>query len=200
VHIEMPAGSQLRGTVGSAALRCDGRIGECRFKSQMGDIELKETDGLYLEAGGSDITVGRVNGRAEVIVGSGTVRMAEIDGLSVIKNTNGDVWVGVAGDDTLLTAANGSVSLDRALGSVEGKAATGSIRLGEVQRGSVGVETGVGELEVGIREGTAARLDLRTRRGSVRNSLSSADGPVASEETAEVRARTNMGDIVIRRS
>ncbi|MBL1120804.1 DUF4097 family beta strand repeat protein [Streptomyces sp. 110] len=200
VCIEMPAGSQLRGTVGSAALRCDGRLALCHFKSGMGDIELDETDSLYLEATSSDITVRRVHGRAEVILGSGAVRLAEIDGPSVIKNTNGDVWVGVAHDDARLTAANGSVSLDRAHGSVEVKVANGSIGLGEVQRGSIGIETGVGELEVGIREGTAARLDLRTRRGTVRNYLTSIDGPMPTEETVEVRARTSMGDIVIRRA
>ncbi|WP_369202012.1 DUF4097 domain-containing protein [Streptomyces sp. PU-14G] len=200
VRVELPAGSQLRGTVGFAALRCEGRLGECRFKSGMGDVELEETDGLHLEAGSSDLTVHRVNGRAEVILGSGTARLAEILGPGVVKNSNGDLWIGEARDDVWLTAANGWVSLDRAHGSVQAKAANGSIRLGEVRRGSIGIETGVGELEVGIREGTAARLDLRTRRGTVRNSLTSADGPMSAEETAEVRARTTIGDIVIRRA
>ncbi|UNS95163.1 DUF4097 domain-containing protein [Streptomyces tubbatahanensis] len=200
VHIEMPAGSQLRGTVGSAALRCEGRLGACRFKSGVGDVELEETGALSLETGSGDISVSRVNGRAEVVLGSGSARLAEIAGPGVVKNSNGDLWVGVARDEVWLTAANGWVSVDRAHGSVQAKAANGSIRLGEVRRGSIGVETGVGELEVGIREGTAARLDLRTRRGTVRNSLTSVDGPTPAEETAEVRARTTLGDIVIRRA
>ena len=200
VVLEMPAGSQLQGVVGSAALRCDGRLGECRLKSAMGDIELEETGGLFLEAGSSDVTIGRATGRVEVVLGSGTARLARIDGPSVVKNTNGDVWIGVARQDALLTAANGSIALDQAQASVEAKAANGSIRIGEVQRGTVGVQTGVGELEVGVREGTAARLDLRTRRGGVRNSLTAADGPGPAEETAVVRARTTMGDIIIRRA
>ncbi|MEU5836172.1 DUF4097 family beta strand repeat-containing protein [Streptomyces diacarni] len=200
VRVELPAGSQLRGTVGSAALRCEGLLGACRFKSGVGDVKLEETGGLSLEAGSGDISVSRVNGRAEIVLGSGSAWLAEIAGPGVVKNSNGDLWVGVARDEVWLTAANGWVSVDRAHGSVQAKAANGSIRLAEVRRGSIGVETGVGDLEVGIREGTAARLDLRTRRGTVRNSLTSVDGPTSAEESAEVRARTTLGDIVIRRA
>jgi DUF4097 and DUF4098 domain-containing protein YvlB len=200
VHIEIPTGSQLRGTVNAAALRCEGRLGACRIKSGIGDIELDETDSLQLDASSSDVTVGRVNGHAEVILGHGLARVAEIDGSAVVKNTNGDVWIGLAHGDAWLTAGNGSVTLDRAHASVEAKAANGSIRVGEIVRGSVSIETGIGELEIGIREGTAARLDLRTRRGAVRNSLTSTEGPQPADETVDVRARTSVGDIVVRRS
>jgi hypothetical protein len=58
----------------------------------------------------------------------------------------------------------------------------------------------MGELEVGIREGTAALLDVRSQYGNVRNFLTASDGPKASDQTVEVRARTSYGDIVIRRS
>lgn len=56
-----------------------------------------------------------------------------------------------------------------------------------------------GAIEVGIRESTAAWLDVHTVVGTVRNSLGSADGPGDSAETVEVRARTTVGDIVIHR-
>lgn len=200
VHIELPAGSQLRGTVTSAALRCEGRLGACWFKTGMGDIELTETGELHVEAGISDIVVERVNGQAEVIVGSGTARLVEVVSTTVVKNTNGDIWVGLAHGDASLTAGNGPISVDQAEASVVARAANGSIRVGGIARGSTSVETGVGELELGIRAGTAARLDVRTRRGSVRNGLTSADGPESTEETAQVRGRTSLGDILIRRS
>lgn len=200
VLIELPEGSDVRGTVSLAAFYCEGRLGGCWFKSGIGDVQLDETDALHVDASSGDITVGRVRGHAEVVLGSGAVRIREIDDSSVIKNTNGDIWVGAAQDDMRLKAANGSICVVRAGASVEAKTANGSIRVGEVARGTVGIETGFGELEVGIREGTAARIDLRTRRGSVRNSLTSAGGPQPSEEIAEVRARTSLGDIVIRRA
>jgi hypothetical protein len=53
---------------------------------------------------------------------------------------------------------------------------------------------------VGIREGTAAMLDVRSAFGSVRNSLTASDGPQPSDQKVELRARTSFGDIVIHRS
>jgi hypothetical protein len=66
-------------------------------------------------------------------------------------------------------------------------------------RGSVVLETGVGDVEVGIREGTAAWLDVSSRLGKLHNALESAGAPGSSAEKVEVRARTSVGDIVVRR-
>jgi hypothetical protein len=73
------------------------------------------------------------------------------------------------------------------------------VRLGEVVRGSVVLETRLGDLEVGIPEGTAAWLDLRAAAGKVHNALDAAEAPERSAETVEVRARTSAGSVVIRR-
>jgi DUF4097 and DUF4098 domain-containing protein YvlB len=127
------------------------------------------------------------------------VRLRELDSSAVIKNSNGDTWVGVAGGDLRLNAANGSIAVDLAQASVGAKSANGDVRLGEVVRGSVVLETKIGDLEVGIREGTAAWLDVNSRFGHVRNGLDAADGPEASAETVEVRARTSVGEVVVRR-
>ena len=47
----------------------------------------------------------------------------------------------------------------------------------EVVRGSVVLETKIGDLEVGIREGTAAWLDVSSRHGRVHNALETTDSP-----------------------
>ena len=127
------------------------------------------------------------------------MRLRELDGGAVIKNSNGDTWVGVASGDLRVNAANGSIAVDLAQASVVAKSANGDVRLGEVVRGSVVLETAIGDLEVGIREGTAAWLDVSSRVGRVHNALDAADAPEPSAETVEVRARTSVGDIVIRR-
>ena len=74
------------------------------------------------------------------------------------------------------------------------------LRLGEVARGSVVLETANGDLEIGIAEGTAAWLQVNTGFGQVRNLLDEAARPTESDETVEVRGRTSYGDITIRRS
>ena len=105
-----------------------------------------------------------------------------------------------ASDGDVCSAANGDITVDRALSAVIAKTANGAVRIGEVVRGAIELGTANGELEVGIRHGTAAMLDVRSQFGSVRNSLTATDGPQASDQRVEVRARTSFGDIVIRRS
>ena len=66
-------------------------------------------------------------------------------------------------------------------------------------RGGQVLETKIGDLEVGIREGTAAWLDVHSRFGQLHNSLEAADTPEKAAATVDVRARTSVGEIVIRR-
>ena len=41
VRIELPAGSDIRGEAGVAALRTSGRLGDCRFKTGLGEIRVE---------------------------------------------------------------------------------------------------------------------------------------------------------------
>jgi hypothetical protein len=62
------------------------------------------------------------------------------------------------------------------------------------------VQTSYGGIEIGIRHGSAAWLELSSRRGRVHNALEATDGPAQDDDTVEVRASTNWGDILIRRA
>ena len=199
VTVELPAGSHVRGAVGLGDVICDGRLGDCRIKTGVGRIRLADTDALELRTGAGDISVEHATGRAEVTAGSGDVRLGELDRSAVIKNSNGDTWIGVAAGDLRVNAANGSIAVDLAQAGVGAKSANGDVRLGEVVRGSVVLETKIGDLEVGIREGSAAWLDVAAHFGKVHNALTATDAPETSDETVEVRARTSVGEIVIRR-
>lgn len=199
VTIELPAGSQVYGSGQLTDFRCDGPLGDCQIKTGMGHIQLDRASALSLKTGIGDISVERAAGHAEVTAGSGDVRLRELDGSAVIKNSNGDTWVGIARGDVRLHAANGSIAIDVAHTSVVAKAANGDVRLGEVVRGSVVLETQLGDVEVGIPEGTPAWLDVRATTGKVHNELDGAQAPEPSAETVEVRARTAVGEIAIRR-
>jgi DUF4097 and DUF4098 domain-containing protein YvlB len=118
----------------------------------------------------------------------------------VIKNSNGDTVVGEVTGDLRVKSANGRISVDRADASVVVKTANGNIRISEVVNGAIVLETAAGELEVGIREGTAAWLDVSSRYGRVRNSLDETNSPEQSEARVEIRARTSYGDILIHRA
>jgi hypothetical protein len=200
VQVELPAGSQLRGETGVAALRCRGRLGECRYKTGIGDIQLDRAGAVQLRTGVGDITVERAGGDAELTTGSGSLRIDGIDGTAVVKNSNGDTWIGRVTGDLRVNAANGRISVDQASGAVAAKSANGDVRLGEVAHGAVLAQTAFGKVEIGIRDGVAVWLDLNTRYGTVRNDLETADRPGEGEEAVEVRARTAFGDITIHRS
>ena len=199
VRIELPAGSNVNGATALADFTCDGPLGECRVKSGLGDIRLDQADTVNLKTGIGDITVDRATGHAEVNAGSGDVRVRELGSTGVIKNSNRDTWVGVANGDLRVSAANGSIAIDVARAGVVAKSSNGDVRLGEAVRSAVVLETKLGDVEVGIPEGTSAWLDVRAAAGKVHNALDAADSPAPSAETVEVRARTSGGDVVVRR-
>jgi DUF4097 and DUF4098 domain-containing protein YvlB len=163
----------------------------------VGDIQLDATGALEASTATGAIVVDHVAGHAEVSTGSGRIRVGEIDGTAVIKNSNGDSWVGDSVGDLRVVASNGDISIDHADAGVTASTATGSVRIGDVARGTTSAKTASGDVEIGIRAGTAARLDVYTQFGAVHNQMDTVDSPAPS---AEVRARTGHGDIVIRRS
>jgi hypothetical protein len=200
VEIALPAGSHVSADAGMGPIHALGRLGDCRCKTGFGDIAIEHAIAARLHTGGGDVSIDRAEGFAEVSTGTGTVRVGAADGGATVKNSNGPTWIGVAGADLRVKAANGTIDVDHALGSVDARSANGALRLAEVARGRVVADTAAGRVEIGVREGVAAYLDLDTRYGHLRNDLEIAAGPEPDAETVEVRARTGYGDIVIHRS
>jgi len=200
VAIGVPAGSHVGGQAGVAALSCTGRIGECRYKVGAGDIQLDQAGPVQLKSGGGDISVDRAVGDAQITTGSGAVVIGSIDGAAVVKNSNGDTRIEEVTGDARVKAANGRIFIDRANAAVTAKTANGDVRLGEVARGAVVAETAFGTVEVAVRDGVPAWLDLNTRFGNVQNDLEATDRPEPGEDAVDVRARTSFGDITVRRS
>lgn len=199
VTVELPTGSHVSGTTAHGDVYCEGSLGDCRFRTYDGDIGLHQTGSLRATTMNGRITADRVGGDAH-ITGSGDVQLTEVAGAAYVKNLNGPSWIGQAGGDVHVNSAHGDISIDRAGPQVVARTAYGSVRLGEVARGSVTLQTASGEIEVGIRHGTAAWLDVKSSAGNVRNELEAGGGPEGPEETCQIRARTWDGDIVIRRA
>jgi DUF4097 and DUF4098 domain-containing protein YvlB len=200
VTIALPSGSQLQGEIGMGELLCEGRLGECRFKTGYGEIRLDQAGAVNLHSASGDVTVSQVDGGAEITASNGAVNVRRIDGPATVKSSNGATWIGEVTGDLRFNGANGGVTVDRAHAGVAAKTANGSVRIGEVTRGAVTLETAAGSLDVGISTGTAAWLDLNTTAGRIRKELAEAAGPDNADETVEVRARTSVGNIIVRRT
>jgi DUF4097 and DUF4098 domain-containing protein YvlB len=200
VTIQLPIGSDLDAEGSAASFRSSGRLGECRIKTSAGDVELDHTGRLTLSTGAGAIAVNQVSGDALVSTGTGKVQLRAIDGKAGIKNSNGDNWIGQITGDLHVKTANGEIVVDQAEADVTASTANGEVRLGDVARGNVLIKTGAGRIEVGIRTGTAARLEVHTAYGRLHKDLDSVDGPEPTDQTISVRALTSYGDILIRRS
>jgi hypothetical protein len=199
VLIEVPSGSSVQAEASWVTFRCEGRLGQCRFKTG-GGVRLDQTEALDIDCSHGEVVVEHVTGAAKVTASSGKVRLGEVDGAIEIKNSSGDCWIGQSGADVQVKTAYGDITVDRALASVTARSNHGSVRIGEIARGSVDVQTSYGGVEVGVRRGTAAWLELNSRKGRVHNALDATDGPAQNDDTVEVRASTNWGNITIRRA
>ncbi|MEU5625083.1 MULTISPECIES: DUF4097 family beta strand repeat-containing protein [Streptomyces] len=200
VTVELPAGSRVD-TVGSwTQVFGEGRLGEVRVKTPGGDVRLDTTGPLELTASHGSVTVDRVEGSAEITTSSGSVRVGAVEGPAVLKNSHGSTTVGVALADLRVKNANGDINVARAEASLTATTAHGTLRVDEVVRGEIRLETSYGAIEVGVREGTAAWLDVQSSGGLVRNTLTASSSPAQTEETVKVHARTRYGNIDVRRA
>ncbi|MFB9909634.1 DUF4097 family beta strand repeat-containing protein [Allokutzneria oryzae] len=202
VSIELPRGSRVDSEGAMVDIRSGGELGECRIKTSAGHVRLDRTGPLRLDTGAGHVSVDRSAGKTEITTGTGKIQIGEIGGPGVVKSSNGSIEIGTATGELQVRAANGDVTVDHAVGDrVDATSSNGAVKVGDVVRGTVVLKTGMGDLEVGIREGTAARLDLSTGHGRVRNALEEVPSrPGEAAETAEVRAHAAYGDITISRS
>ncbi|GHB18521.1 MULTISPECIES: DUF4097 family beta strand repeat-containing protein [Streptomyces] len=200
VTVELPTGSRIEVTGAWAQVLGEGRLGEVRVKTSAGDVRLDTTGPLRLTASHGSITVDRVEGPAEITTSSGSMRVGLVDGPAVLKNSHGTTTVGAVTGELRVSGANGDIEIRRAEDSVTATTAHGTLRVGEVARGTVQLETNHGAIEVGVREGTAAWLDVQSGSGQVRNTLTASGAPEETEDTVRVRARTRHGSIDVRRA
>jgi hypothetical protein len=202
IVIQLPVGSAVRGEAGAGDYRAEGALGAVALKTDLGTIRLAETGALNIRTTLGEIAVEDASGSAQVHSGSGEIRIGSVDGTADISTSNGTIRIGVITGAANVKVANGAVSVDRALSDITAANSNGEVRIGEVVRGKVSATSKNGRVDVGIREGSAAWLELNTTAGRVYNELASAEAPEAGEhvDKVEVRASTKLGDVVVRRA
>lgn len=183
IDIELPSHSRLQVSSASAQVNAGGEFGDCRFATASGDAGVESVTGnIKADSASGDITIDTITGAATISTASGDTTLGELVG------------------DVKFRAASGSLSVRHLRGAVNAQTASGDVAVADAVKGGISVQTGSGDAEVGIPEGTAARLDLQTHSGKVRNSLQSTDGPANDDQTLTVHVRTGSGDIAIERA
>ncbi|MBE3010386.1 DUF4097 family beta strand repeat protein [Microbispora sp. NEAU-D428] len=199
VTIDLPAGSRLDAKTAGTVL-CRGPLGEVTLTTSYGDIRIEQAGRLRVKSTHGDISVTRVSGHAEVTTTHGSIHIGEVDGTAAVRTSHGAVRIREVTGELRLNSAHGDITVDRALAGVAAKTAYAGVRIGEVVSGSIVMETTGGGLDLGIREGTAAWLDVSSTYGAVDVSLDPSDGPGRTDRIVEVRTHTTYGDVVIHRS
>ena len=200
VKVELPAGSRFTAEIAVGGVRTVGRLGATRIKSSLGRVDLDTTGDLWLRASHGNATVGTADGGIEITADHGQIRLGAVTGDAVLKASHGTITIGECGGELEAKLSYGDLDITKALESVSAKTAYGSIQLHEISSGSIQVETGYGQITIGVRAGVPAWLDLSSKDGRVRNQLDGDSAPDPSEQTVAVRARTQYGDITIQRA
>ncbi|WP_042383948.1 DUF4097 family beta strand repeat-containing protein [Streptacidiphilus melanogenes] len=201
VLIQLPAGSDVRGEAELGDFDAEGTLGTVAVKTGLGAVQLDRTGSVNLRNGVGRVVVGQVVGNAQIHTGSSDIRLTAVDGTADITNGNGKIWIGLVTGAASVRVSNGSANIERALGDITATGANGEVRIGEVVRGNVSATTQNGSVEVGVRDGSAALLDLDTTVGSVLGDLATAPAPQGGEpaDKVEIHASTKLGDVIVRR-
>ncbi|MEU9338750.1 DUF4097 family beta strand repeat-containing protein [Streptomyces sp. NPDC048290] len=200
VSVELPSGSAVELTGAWTQVLGEGRLGEVQVKTSSGDVRLDTTGPLRLTASHGSIAVDHVEGGAEIGTSSGSLRVGTVDGPAVLSNSHGTTTIGAVTGELRVKGANGDIDITRAATSVTATTAHGTLRVGEVASGTVELQTQYGAIDVGVRHGTAAWLDIDAGTGQIRNGLAASDAPQQPEHTVRVHARTRHGNIDVRRA
>ena len=197
VTVELPSGSRLAAETSVGLVRTRGQLGATRIKSSHADLE--ETGDLWIRAMHGNVEVGTADGDVEITADHGQIRIGTVTGDALLKASHGMVTIGTAGGDVEAKLSYGDLEIGTAEASVTAKTAFGSVRVREVASGTVQLDTAYGQVDIGVRAGVSAWLDLASKNGRVRNDLTSDAAPSATESTVAVRARTDFGEITVTR-
>ncbi len=200
IIVEVPLGTDLRGSLSTGSVRVDGGLGSCELDVAHADVIIESTASLRLNSSTGAVSARTVTGDADVKAAYGSVRLGEVGGSTNLKNSYGNINIGIAKGPSVVRGAYGSITIDRALDSVTVKTAHGRAAINDVQRGTVTADSSYGEIEIGIHDGTAAWLDVESTNGKFRNELTPSTVPGSDDDTVSVRARTSYGDIIVTRT
>lgn len=97
VTVQLPAGSHVEAKVASAEFRGVGQFGDVVFEGAQSAIEIDAAASVRVTTATSDVSVGRLDGPAEISTAMGDIRIAEaVHGTVTLATQLGDIGVGAA--------------------------------------------------------------------------------------------------------
>lgn len=162
------------------------------FKWNMGNIEARYT--IYIpkkfnssiETSGGNITATNLTGSMKYETSGGDIIVEKSSGVTNVNTSGGDIELTDIVGNVKAETSGGNVRCENVQGSVDGQTSGGNVELrsvdGEIKAGTSGggiiikvtgdnkgifAETSGGDIDIYVKEGTAADLDAETTGGSV---------------------------------
>ncbi|MET9438397.1 DUF4097 family beta strand repeat-containing protein [Streptomyces sp. NPDC006551] len=135
ITVQLPAGSHVEAKVAAADFRGVGRLGDVTLQAAQGPVKIDEAASARLALQDGDISVGRLNGPADISTQRGDIHIDEAErGTVTLSTQRGDITIVAAtGTSATLDAGTTSGRIHNALKNADGAAAGLNIQATTVQ-------------------------------------------------------------------
>jgi hypothetical protein len=200
VLVRLPKASRADLRLESARLEAVGELAAVRLSSGSGEARLDNCASLDAMLGSGALRVTQVNGTCDVKTGSGRIEVRETGGEARMTTGSGAVRVDHAGGVLTVMAASGSIEIGEAEAGADLHTASGRILVDRVRQGRVRARTASGAVDIGVAGGAAAWLDVSSVSGRVESDLEGAEPPEEGAAKVELKINTVSGRIRLRRA
>jgi DUF4097 and DUF4098 domain-containing protein YvlB len=181
ITVHLPAGSTIEAATASAGLTVHGEIADLKAAAASAAVSADDVTGsVAVQSASGSLRVGAVGGSLSFTSASGSLRADRVGGECHATTASGSLTIGVADDDVAASAVSGSVTVR------------------EAHRGTVDLSATSGSIQVGVRRGTVAWLDVSSLSGHTRSDLTAQDDtPAGGGSVLTVRARSVSGSVAV---
>ena len=188
-----------------------------RHSSVDAEITVPTGTALKLATHTADITLSGRSGAADVVTGSGDLRLDTVDGdlrlrtgssdtevLAVtgsahVRAGSGDVRFGNVGGSLDTASGSGRLDIEVIRGALRSRCGSGAAVVKAVY-GDVDLLSGSGAMTIGLPAGVSVRLDVTSGSGTVSSELPLDNQRSGTGPAITVRARTGSGDLTLVRA
>lgn len=186
ITVTAPSGSSVIARSAAGDITVDGVADRLDATTGTGQVRAQRCTGpVDVRTGSGDVRLGSVLGTLRVRTGSGIVDVVSLDTVGSLGNTGtvhtgtGDVRFGAVGCD--LTARTGR----------------GDLLVADASAGRLELNSGSGQLRVGIHTGVRAELDISSGSGQAHSELPVTGPPPDGDVGLRVKGRTGSGNALI---
>ncbi len=203
VRVQVPEGSDVKVTAGSADVEIMGSVGSVDVSTSSGDVSTDDVAGdVTAKSGSGGITLGTVGGSLRVHTASGDLRCSSVAGTALFATATGDVELGAASSRVDVKGTSGRVRLGELSHGARIMNVSGDVRVLSVDRGALHVRSVSGDVSVGVASEVDLHVDVETMSGSVSSEIPLDDAPGTGrrENRVELSVRSVSGNVDIARA